>query len=769
MLAAVLSAYFLALLCLLFFRRAPHVFPYLVSLLVAGLAAYFFSFWGAIGYDRPMSFEYAWVPSLNLNLVFYLDGLSLFFALLITTFGTIILFYSSGYMKGEPHAHRFFAYLLIFMASMLGLVLSGNIIQIYVFWELTSISSFLLIAYKSHEEKARKAAVQALLVTAGGGLALLAGLILIAMAADSYSLAEILQSPLQDSPYLTAILLLVLLGCFTKSAQFPFHFWLPNAMAAPTPVSAYLHSATMVKAGIYLLLRLNPVFMEVEAWSLALILVGTLSMMMGAAIALVKYDLKKILAYITISTLGLIIAAIGIGTEEAVKAGLVYLFAHALYKGAMFMIAGNVDHEAGTKDIRQLGGLGRKMPFTATAAVLASLSMAGAPPLIGFIGKEKLYEASVHAPWLEWLLTTAFFLSSVLYVCIAIIFAYQVFFGQRQEESYQKAHRPHFSMWIGPLLLGAAGLFFGIFNHRLAHELLSPAVSSVLGEAKELELKLWHGFNLVLLLSLFTLFTGYLVYLKKNGARKLFSFTGKDYAFSPEALYEKALVGLDKLALAQTRLIQSGYLRNYLTNIIAFFTLCLAYLYFSGGAFPDELPDTAPISTYRVYEFIPLVLIAIGFYMIFTTRSRLTMLISAGMLGFGVASIFIFFSAPDVSITQFLAETVTLLIFMLIIHRLPKNKLLGNVPRRLLQLTVSLGFGLMMTLVLLSVESESAASPFKEFYLEQSIPLGKGQNVVNVILVDFRALDTWGEITVLCIAALGIVALNQLNLKKEEK
>jgi len=769
MLAALISGYLLALASLFFFKRFPRFISHLIPLLVAGLAGYYYTFWGEVTATNTLTFTYPWVSTLGVDLVFYLDGLSLFFVLLITTFGAIILFYSEGYMRGHAHANRFFAYMLVFMASMIGLVLSGNIIQIYIFWELTSISSFLLIAYESHGAEARKAALQALLVTAAGGLALLGGLILLSMEAESMYVPDILVHDFSQSPYLPYILVLIFLGAFTKSAQFPFHFWLPNAMQAPTPVSAYLHSATMVKAGIFLLFRFNPVFEGMEAWHYTLMIVGSISMLMGAVLAMLQKDLKKILAYVTISTLGLVIATIGIGTEAAIKAALAYLLVHALYKGSMFMIAGNTDHEAGTKDIRKLGGLAKKMPLTAAAAVLAGLSMAGVPPLLGFIGKEKLYEASLHAPVAEFTLTAAYFLSSVLYVSIALIIAYGVFFGKRKAENYDQTHEAHFSMWLGPLLLGMGGLFLGLINHALAKDILGPAVSSIAGQTLDMKMKLWHGFNEVLLLSAITLASGLGMYLIRHHYDRALSFLKKLRSWRPEMVYFKALDGLDKLALGQTRFIQSGYLRNYLITIISFFTIVAAYIYFRSGLLPEQIPDLAPVRTRNVYEFTPLLLIGVGFYKIFTTRSRLTMLVSVGLLGFGVASVFIFFSAPDVSITQFLVETVTLLFFMLIIHRLPRHHLLDNDSRRFFHIGVAALFGCMMTLILLSVESAESVSGFKNYYLENSLPVGKGQNVVNVILVDFRALDTLGEVTVICITALGIVALNQLNLKSEEQ
>ncbi|WPP52154.1 hydrogen gas-evolving membrane-bound hydrogenase subunit E [Catalinimonas niigatensis] len=771
MLLAVLSGYLLALFCAIFYRRSPKLIGYLVTVAVAALCAYFFSFWGEIDFQNAQSFTYLWVPSLGVDLVFYLDGLSLFFSLLITFFGVLILLYSIGYMKGEEHANRFFAFMLIFMASMLGLVLSGNLIQLYIFWELTSISSFLLIGYKSEKDEARQSALQALLVTAGGGLALLTAFILISMSAESFTMAEVLNTNLHESPYLTAIIILVFLASFTKSAQFPFHFWLPNAMAAPTPVSAYLHSATMVKAGVFLLFRFQPMLSDAPVWPVTLMLVGCITMLIGAVLAIVQTDLKCMLAYITISSLGLMVMSIGEGSETALKAALVYLLAHAFYKATLFFVAGNIDHATGTKDIRKLSGLAPKMPYTTAAAVLACISMAGIPPALGFIGKEKLYESTLHAslPALPWLLTGAAFISSVLYVVIALMIGYGLFFSSSEPDTPKPPHTAPFPMWIGPLLLGIGGVAFGLVNEGLNKNLLQPAIQEIIGKESELSLGLWHGFNLVLLLSICTLAVGWLIYLYRHTLIKLLSFTHKAYTLSPEALYFRALDGLDWWATRQTKLLQNGYLRNYIATIVLFFSGLVAYLYFSYQLYPEKIPDLAPITPSRIYEFIPIVLILIGVINIYRTNSRLIMLVSTSMLGFGVATIFIFFSAPDVSMTQFLVETVTLLFFMLIIHRLPKNRLFNNNPRRLFHIGIAAAFGCMMTLILLSVESVDIASKFKEYYLENSVEIGKGHNVVNVILIDFRALDTLGEIVVLCITALGITALNHLNLKQQEK
>jgi len=774
MLLAVLGGYILALICALFYRWSSKLLGYFSSFAVALMAAYFFSFWGDIGGTDGQTFTYSWVPSLNLNLTFYLDGLSLFFALLITVFGALILLYSTGYMKGHYHSNRFFAYLLVFMASMLGLVLSGNLIQFYIFWELTSISSFLLIGYEHTQKEARTSALQALLVTAGGGLALLAGLILIGVASDSFTLSEVLSSGLplsniQESPYASSILILVLLGAFTKSAQFPFHFWLPNAMAAPTPVSAYLHSATMVKAGIFLLLRFQPIMVGIEGWSLSLLTVGSFTMVFAAGLSLLQFDIKKILAYITVSALGLMVVAIGIGTEEALKAGLVYLLVHALYKGCLFLVAGNIDHEAGTKDIRQLGQLLNKMPWTATAAILASLSMAGLPPALGFIGKEKIYEASLHAPELANLLTAALFISSALYVAIALIIAYGLFFTTPKASSPQAPHPVPWSMAVPPLIMAGTGLFIGVFNHELSHGLLSPAISPVIGKNTEVELALWHGFNWVLLLSALTYLVGFFVYVARHRLHAQFRFVHQNLKLSPEALYFRTLNVLHQSSALISRWVQNGYLRNYVYIIFTFLVLLVggAYLYLDFTL--RAIPIDHPIRVDRLYELVPLFLILMGLVLIFYSRSRLNILLATSLLGFGVASVFVFFSAPDVSMTQFLVETITIVLFMLILHRLPRHQMIKSQKRRLVQIALSLLFGGLMTLILLNINQVRPVSAMKDYYLRQSKPAAQGENVVNVILVDFRALDTLGEITVLGITALGIVALSSLNLKKEEK
>lgn len=769
MMLAVLAGYLLAIVAFFFFSKYPRLTGYGSATAVLGIFLYILSYLPSVSEGESYHFFYEWVPAASVNINFYLDGLSLFFALLITFFGVIILYYSTAYMKGKHQVNRFFGYLLVFMASMLGLVMAGNMILLYIFWELTSLSSYLLISYENHTKKAREAALQALLVTNAGGLAMLAGLILLAQTTGSYELTEILQASVTDHAYYAPMLLLILIGSFTKSAQFPFHFWLPNAMAAPTPVSAYLHSATMVKAGIYLLFRLHPVLGDHPLWIYTLMGVGGVTMCIGAVLSFVQTDIKKILAYITISALGMLVAMIGIHSKAALQAAVVYLLVHALYKGALFMIAGSIDHATGTRDIRKLSGLFSAMPFTGTAAILSCLAMAGIPPFLGFIGKEQLYESSLHAKELPYVILAATMFSSMIYVAVGIRLAYGIFFRKSPAGLPKKLHEAHVPMWAGPLLLSLIGITAGFFAKPISHLLLEQTASVAIGHEAKLELALWHGFNIIVILSIITIVVGFLLYYFRESVITALAFLRDEYALTPDNLYRAGVNKLSPLAATATRKIQSGNIIHYLFNIFFFLVLVLAYVYFKNNLLPQKWQFNDEILQERAYELIPTIMSAVGIFAIFRARSRLTMLVALSMIGFGIALIYALFNAPDVSMTQFLVETLTLVIFMLILHRLPKHILMVNESRRLLHITIALLFGTMITLILFSMQGIEMVSHFKDYYVSHSLSKGKGENVVNVILIDFRAFDTLGEITVLCVTALGIVALNKLNLQKREK
>lgn len=515
MLFAVLSGLLFAILLIPFGRHFRGRFAVLAGLLPASLFVYFLTFIPAVSAGQTIRTSISWVPSMGLNLDFYLDGLSLLFALLITGIGSLIFVYAAPYLKGHPYLDRFYGYLSLFMASMLGLVLADNILLLFIFWELTSISSYFLIGFNNEQADSRKSAMIALGVTGGGGFLLMAGLVLMGHLTGTYSIQEMIASNelIKNHSLYVLILFLVFSGAMTKSAQFPFHFWLPEAMKAPTPVSAYLHSATMVKAGVFLLARLFPVLGETDYWSYPLMIIGGITMLYAAFLAIFRTDLKSILAYTTISALGVMVFLIGLGTPEAILAASVFILVHALYKATLFLVTGIIDHETGTRDITQLSGLGKVLFPVALAAFLAALSSAGVPLTFGFIGKDLIYEATLQESGNWALILTGLALSTnVLLLCGGFMAGIRPFSGKLPQR-FSGLHLPHPLMWTAPLLLALLGLLFGCFPGLVDGSLLSPAAQAISGHGIDSPLKIWHGFNLVLLLSAITLGVGTLLYL----------------------------------------------------------------------------------------------------------------------------------------------------------------------------------------------------------------------------------------------------------------
>lgn len=761
---AVLSGFVLAAAAPWIYRVLRGAAGWAMALLPLGLALYFAAHIGAVAANGAFSVAYPWVPSLGISFSFYLDGLSLLFALIISGIGALVMVYAGNYLYGHRQAGRFYTIILAFMASMLGVVLAGNVITLFVFWELTSLTSYLLIGLDNDRAEARAAALQALLVTGGGGLAMLAGLLLLGQVGGTLELPALLSrgDVVRGGPLYLPTLLLILAGAFTKSAQAPFHFWLPNAMEAPTPVSAYLHSATMVKAGVYLLARLSPVLGGTDAWHYLVCCGGTITMLLGAALALRKTDLKRILAYSTVSTLGALMLLLGLDTALAAKAAMLFLLVHALYKGALFLVAGAVDHETGTRDIGQLGGLAKAMPITAAAAVLAALSMAGLPPMLGFINKELLYEAKMQAPRASVLITAAGVLANVLLVAVAGIVGIRPFFGRRQETP-KKPHEAPFALWLGPVVLGVVGLLNGLLPENIPSALVSAAASAVRAAPIQVELTLWHGLNPVFLLSVLTVAAGAVVYVGHGWLNRRDSRSGTYAVLSrmvadwgPRRLYELGLDALNWVALRQTRLLQSGYLRYYLITILATVIGLTGYTLVSR----DGL-STAPVSAagVRFYEVVVGLLILGAALMVVLTRSRLAAIAALGVVGYGVALIYLLFGAPDLAITQFIIETMTVILFVLVLYKLPGFARLSSTRARLRDAVVSLAVGGVVTLLILTTISLPGESRLSAYFAANSVVMAKGRNIVNVILVDFRGMDTLGEITVLSVAAIGVFAL----------
>ncbi|MEM7797825.1 MAG: hydrogen gas-evolving membrane-bound hydrogenase subunit E [Chloroflexota bacterium] len=702
------------------------------------------------------------MPALNVTLDFRIDGLSMLMSLLVLGVGGLILIYASGYMAGHPKIGRFFTILIIFMIAMLGVVTSNNIILLFVFWELTSISSYLLIGFNHESEKSQQASLQALFITGSGGLCLMAGLIMLGVAAESWVLSDILASGdiVRESSLYVPILVMVFLGCFTKSAQFPFHFWLPNAMAGPTPVSAYLHSATMVKAGIYLLARLNPVLGETLAWQWTLIIFGSITGLLGGWMAWQQIDLKRIMAYTTISALGILVFLLGLGETIGIKAMILFLLVHSLYKGAFFMVAGSVDHEAGTRDVNLLGGLYRSMPITFAAAVIAGLSMAGIT-LLGFVGKELIYEASVESHFGELLMTVLAFGMNFFNVAAAFIIVLRTFTEQPAPELKDRhVHEAPWTMWLGPIVLGLFSIVGYIFveSKFFSEELIGGAVSAVYGEFYEVHLHMFPSswLKIVPILSIITIISGWLFYLIHTRMSLLSNrITGTFTEFGPEKGYFNFIDGVVDFATRTSKIWQSGYLRRYLLSVFLLLIILVGLpLLINANSLTLSIVDTP-----RTYElFLSLVIVTAAIF-VATTSRRLAAVAALGVVGYGVALLYMYFNAPDLAMTQFSIETLTVIIFVLIFYRLPPFVSMTTVGGRYRDLLVATLVGVCMFGLVLFVTSVPYSRHISDYYAAVSYSLAKGQNIVNVILVDFRGFDTLIEISVLGVAAIGVYAL----------
>jgi len=769
MLWAITAVFALAILAPYLCKPGRNTGPFLLAAFMAGICVYFGTFIPDVLANGGVAFHYNWIPDLGIHLSFYADGLSLFFALLISFFGLLITLYSAGYLAHEHDTQRFYGYLVFFMASMLGLVLANNLISLFVFWELTSLSSFLLIGFTHKEEASRTSARQALLVTAGGGLVLMFGLILMGIEGGTFNIQELIANAdqLRASPYLTSIIILVLIGAFSKSAQFPFHFWLPNAMVAPTPVSAYLHSATMVKVGVFLVFRLNPIFNGIDWWNLPLMIIGGFTMVMGSIVAFQADDLKRVLAYTTISALGIFFLMIGIGSDVAIQAAIVYVLAHALYKGALFLIAGTLSHECGTHKLSELLYIEKAMPWTKASAILATLSMAGIIPFIGFIGKELLYEAGLHAKSYDTILISILIIASIFFVGVVMRILHEGFFNQKfYTTPSARVHEAPGIMYGPGLLMGLLALLFAIVPYQSIQPLLEQATYNMGISGIELGMGLWHGFTSVLMLSLLTILLGVLLYLARQPIFKAYHALNIPLERLPEWGYKGLMNQAQRMSEFHTRYVQNGYLRGYIFSIIFTFSGLVMYHLFS-----NEFISRASIDMnwagLELYELSVFILVGVTLIFLFNHSTRFTNVAAIGIIGYGLALMYTVFSAPDVAITQFLAETLSLILLVIISPKIPHFNTQTSFFN-LKYLVLSLVFGAVMTVVTLIGMSRDFHSPLKKYFLENSIDKGKGENVVNVILVDFRALDTLGEVTVLVITFVGIVALMKIkgpNLK----
>ncbi|KEO74179.1 putative monovalent cation/H+ antiporter subunit A [Anditalea andensis] len=768
MLLSVLSGFILAASLPLIGKYLKEKWAILFSLLPLSLFIYFLSFQPDISDDKNLLFSYNWVPSIGVDFNFHLDGLSLLFTLLITGIGSLVFIYTAAYLKGHPYLDRFYGYLAMFMSSMLGLVLSDNIITLFIFWELTSISSFFLIGFNNDSEASRKSSLLALGVTGFGGLFLLAGMVVLGYVGGSYSILELMNATdlIQSHPLFVSILVLVFIGAFTKSAQFPFHFWLPGAMKAPTPVSTYLHSATMVKAGIYLLARFTPVLGAHEYWNSTLIIVGCITMVYAGIHAIFRLDLKGILAYSTISALGILVFLIGLGTDDALLAAAVFILVHALYKATLFLVTGIIDHETGTRDVSKLSGLNKVMLPVGIAAGLAALSNAGIPPSFGFVGKDLIYEATLHIGDWAYLLTGAAVITNICLLFAGFLAGFKPFLG-KLPVTYENVHLPSPLLYVPPLILASLGILFGILPLLVDDSLIKPVVAAMLNTSSDFfHLQLWHGWSTVLLLSSITIGGGVGLYFILNPSEGLLTKATRFEPISPLSITGKITGLFHGISQGYTSVIQNGYLRYYVITILVFLSFLLGYKIFQGI---DLYLNVATLSEITIYEVIVLGIMAVSIVYTVFTKSRLVAVASMGVIGYCICLVFLFYSAPDLAMTQFSIDTLTVILFVLVLYNLPKYLKLSDTGSRVRDGLLALIFGGLISLLTLEVLNEPLEREISAYYAETAYKLAKGKNVVNVILVDFRGSDTMVEIIVLAIAAIGVFSLLKLRLKSIEK
>ena len=749
---AIVLSPFLALPFVGWLGRGGKTRSVLAALVPAGLTAYFAYLWILVNRSGAFSVSARWAPALNLSLSFRFDGLSTLFAILIAGVGTLIVVYAAQYLEHHPEAGRFNVALFGFMGSMLGLVLSDNMIALFVFWELTGFTSYLLIGFDHDRPEARRAATQALLVTGGGGLALLAAVLLMVQAGSTAQLSQLAgHGSLAAAPTYVGIVVLLLLAAFTKSAQFPFHFWLPNAMQAPTPVSAYLHSATMVKAGVYLVARMTPIVGGTMLWTGTITIVGAVTMVIGAARAMIEVDLKRVLAYSTISALGILMLLFANGTPAAVTAGLAYLLAHACYKGALFLVAGAVEHETGTRDVSMLAGLRRTMPMTAVAAGLAAASMAGIPLFGGFIAKEQLYDTITTSPRLSvWgaPLTAAAVAASMCLGAAGLIAGFAPFRGRSMPTP--ASHDAPVFLWSGPLVLGLAGVILGLFPGLFSTP-IALAAGAATGAAPRATLVLWHGFTLTLALSVVTLAGSVALFMYRRRLWKL----AWPATLHAERLYSGTLTVLDRISRRIGPALQAASLRSYVLTVtataVALVTIALVMA--------RILPAPRRWTSVEFHEGVLAALIIAGALSAAFARSTMAAVLSLGVVGYGVAVMYALLGAPDLAMTQFAVETLAVVIFVLVFSGLRGFGDLSSPFVKIRDALVAIAAGAVVTTLVLFIGASGTTSRLSAYFADAAPRLAHGSNVVNVILVDFRGFDTLGETTVLVTVAIGVRAL----------
>ncbi|WP_239257016.1 Na+/H+ antiporter subunit A [Listeria ilorinensis] len=736
-----------------------------------------------------------WIPSFGINFTVVVDGLSLLFALLITGIGSLVVFYSIYYLgKKTERLNNFYAFLMIFMSAMLGVVLSDNLIVLYLFWEMTSISSFLLIGYWYHRERSRYGARKSMMITVFGGLMMLGGFILLHIMTDSFSVREIIASgpAITGNPLFVPAMIFILLGAFTKSAQVPFHVWLPDAMEAPTPVSAYLHSATMVKAGIYIVARFTPLFAVSEVWFWTIAIVGIITLLWGSINATKKNDLKAILAYSTISQLGLIMSLLGVGAlslhfgnedfyAAAIVAAVFHLFNHATFKGSLFMMVGIVDHETGTRDIRRLGGLMRIMPITATIAFIGTFAMAGLPPFNGFLSKEMFFESMTDIVHMNlwnadtWgvLLPVIAWIASVFTFVYSMIIFFKTFTGKNKPYLLpKKPHEAPLGLLLPPSILAFLVVIIGIFPNLIAGPILEPAVKAIVPTLAttdsdfSIHVGFWHGITPALLMTIGVVIVGILLY-KTNRYWKPWITTRVPKKWRIGRAYDASMFYLEQGSYRTTMWVMTGWLRTYLNYMLTAFIILIIGTMFVTDAFNFNLSAMTPVTA---VDFVLAAVILVTLIGTVFSKSRITSIILLGAMGYTVSIFFIISRAPDLALTQLVIETISVVLYLLVFYHLPQFSNIEEKPKWFsIKTILSIGVGITVTLIALSAFDTTFYDSISQYYLDNAYKEAAGKNVVNVILVDFRGFDTLFETAVLAIASIGIYAMIKLRLTKRRE
>ncbi|MBW6469852.1 MAG: DUF4040 domain-containing protein [Methanosarcinaceae archaeon] len=721
-----------------------------------------------------------WLPSIGVEFSIYVDGLSLLIGFLASGIGVIIISYSNGYMSQKEDLPRYYKWLLLFMGSMIGMVFSANTIQLFIFWELTSITSFMLIGYWRDKPESIYGATKSLVLTASGGLVMFAGFLLLSSITGTFDIPTILHSEslisaIHEHKFFLLTLTLIFIGAAAKSAQGPFYIWLPNAMEAPTPVSAFLHSATMVKAGIYLVARIHPIFSGTDAWFYLVAGTGMATMVVAGFLAFRQTDIKAILAYSTISQLGYIMTMYGYTTHNepgiGVAAATFHLLNHATFKACLFLVAGIVAHEATTRDIRKLGGLRREMPITFIIASIGALSMAGVPPLNGFLSKEMFYESSIEmgaalgSPYTI-LIPAIAVLGGVFTFAYSIKLIDGIFLGKRHEEELpHHIHDPGATMLIPAAFLAFLVILFGLVPSIPVHNIVEPTTAGILLEDVELHVKLWHGFTTSLFMTIFTFIIGLLVYSKYDAiATWQDRFNVRHPRISINYYYDRAVENAMSNAYRASSILQSGNIKTYMISLLIFMvamaTIPVATVIITGA---DMIP---PDFNFNInlnfgsapYEALLMLLIALAAIAVALLPAYLPAIVALSLLGYMIAILFIYLKAPDLALTQILIETLLTIIFLIAIVKIPQ-KFKEVIPRSTMVRDIVISSVVASTVFIMLINAtQGIVPPFESlshYFLEKSLPLAGAYNVVNVIIVDFRGYDTLGEISVLCLTALG--------------